>query len=448
MAVPEPSSAVFAAQEGNIVEPLVDGGVAFDRIATAVENAGTSVAVCVAFLEISAVFPNGRGTFFDLLDQAAARGVQVKVLMWDPQGPAVEAEDTLCADEKTAQLLASRDTQWQMRWDSAGQFCQHQKVWLVDAGTPQEVAFVGGINIGQGSMAGPQHLEQSFGQRNEQYGNVHDVHCLLKGPAATDVHDNFVMRWNAASEQNQPFGQWPPTGTDGLLPPTQRSAVAGPTRAQVTRSVLPGLYPSLPNGENSVRQQYLEALNETKDYLYIENQILLSRACLEVIHGVLERGVPVFALAPGVPMKELAAARAHPGIAAGFEALAVCGQYPNFCLAAPATLRSWGYEDIYVHSKTAIIDDQWATIGSTNLIFTSFQGDTEMNVSFWDAALVRDYRVRLVDEQGGFSSVGLTGRKAIEDLASVARANALRKEYGEPLVGYVAALDPATWARN
>ena len=448
MAVPEPSSAVFAAQEGNIVEPLVDGGVAFDRIATAVENAGTSVAVCVAFLEISAVFPNGRGTFFDLLDQAAARGVQVKVLMWAPQGPAAEAEDTLCADEKTAQLLASRDTQWQMRWDSAGQFCQHQKVWLVDAGTPQEAAFVGGINIGQGSMAGPQHLEQSFGQRNEQYGNVHDVHCLLKGPAATDVHSNFVQRWNGASEQNRPFGYWPPAGTVDLPEPTVRSAPAGYTRAQITRSVLPGLYQSLPTGENSMRQQYLEALASAQQYVYLENQILLSQACLTVLHEVLERGVSVFALAPGVPMKELAAAQAHPGIAAGFDALAACGRYPNFCLAAPAALRSWGYEDIYVHSKTAIIDDQWATIGSTNLIFTSFQGDTEMNVSFWDAALVRDYRVQLVDEQTGSSSAELSGREAIENLTLVARANALRKEHGKPLVGYAAALDPATWARN
>ena len=71
-----------------------------------------------------------------------------------------------------------------------------------------------------------------------------------------------------------------------------------------------------------------------------------------------------------------------------------------------------------------------------------------MNVSFWDAALVRDYRVQLVDEQTGSSSAELSGREAIENLTLVARANALRKEHGKPLVGYAAALDPATWARN
>ena len=59
-----------------------------------------------------------------------------------------------------------------------------------------------------------------------------------------------------------------------------------------------------------------------------------------------------------------------------------------------------GSEEIYVHSKTAIIDDAWATIGSTNLVF-DFQGDTEMNVSFWDAQTARAFRTQLFNEHRG-----------------------------------------------
>ena len=447
MVIPIPDSAFFPPREGNAITPLVDGGTAFDRISSTIESATSSVWVCVAFLEPEATFPQGRGTFFDLLDGATSRGLDVRVLFWHPEGPSADAEDTLCADAETTQMLSIRDTRWQARWDAVGMNCQHQKVWIIDAGTQNETAFVGGINITQGSMANSTHEEPTFGERNERYSNIHDVHCQIQGPITSDVHQNFVMRWNHASEQDKEYGRWPKTGTENLPEVGSRAAEAGSVKAQITRSILPGLYSDLPEGENSVRQQYLEAFEAAQEYIYVENQIFLSRACLDVIHGTLERGVPVLALVPADPMPELSAARSHPGIAAAYEALAKCGEYPNFCLAAPAALRTWGYEEIYVHSKTAIIDDAWATIGSTNLIFSSFQGDTEMNVSFWDTQATRAFRIQLFDEHGGFSSAQYGGREAIEELIEIARQNSDKREETQPLQGFIYAISPSAWAK-
>jgi phosphatidylserine/phosphatidylglycerophosphate/cardiolipin synthase-like enzyme len=321
--------------------------------------------------------------------------------------------------------------------------CQHQKVWLIDAGTPDEVAFVGGINIGAGSMAGRDHDEPA---RHGRYANIHDVHCMVRGPSVTDVHDNFVMRWNGASERDREHGTWPSAGTEDLDLPTGRTAPAGSTTAQIQRSVLPGLYPSLPDGENSIRAQYLAAIGGAEEYIYIEDQILLSRVVLVALGEALERGVVVVALVPGDPMPELARYRAFPGIAAGYDALAALGGFAGFCLAAPAARRSWGYEEIYVHSKTMVVDDRWATIGSANLIFTSFQGDTEMNVSFWDSEVARAFRVRQVDEQGGFESAAMGGREAVGRLAEAARSNAARRAEGDDLVGFACRIDPVRWA--
>ena len=168
----------------------------------------------------------------------------------------------------------------------------------------------------------------------------------------------------------------------------------------------------------------------------IEDQILLSRVVLVALGEALERGVVVVALVPGDPMPELARYRAFPGIAAGYDALAALAGHAGFCLAAPAARRSWGYEEIYVHSKTMVVDDRWATIGSANLIFTSFQGDTEMNVSFWDSEVARAFRVRQVDEQGGFQSAAMGGREAVGRLAEVAGENADRRAGGEDLAGF------------
>ena len=447
--IPPPTGAVFPPRTGNHVEPLVDGASAFDRIATAVEAATTSVMVCVAFLETDAGFPGGRGTFFDLMDDAASRGVDVRVLFWHPEGHGVGAEDTFPGTESSERLLGSRSTSWQARWDAVGSQCQHQKAWLVDAGTDAEVAFVGGINIARGSMAGSDHAESDpeLGfTRGERYSNVHDVHCLVRGPVATDVHENFVMRWNGASERGRRHGSWPHGRTEDLAEPSGRSPEVGSTTAQIQRSVLPGLYDALPDGENSVREQYLSAIAGAQDYVYIEDQILLSRVVLVELRDALERGVLVMASVPGDPMPELAAARAHPGIAAAYDALAALGAYEGFCLSAPCTRREWGYEEVYVHAKTAVVDDRWATIGSTNLVFSSFRGDTEMNISFWDVEVARAFRVRQVDEQGGFPSVGMDGRAAITRLMEVARENSRRRMAGDDLDGFACAIDPAGWA--
>ena len=447
--IPPPTGAIFPPRTGNHVEPLVDGASAFDRIATAVEAATTSVMVCVAFLETDAMFPGGRGTFFDLMDGAASRGVDVRVLFWHPEGHGVGAEDTFPGTESSERLLGSRSTSWQARWDAVGSQCQHQKAWLVDAGTDAEVAFVGGINIARGSMAGSDHAESDpeLGfTRGERYSNVHDVHCLVRGPVATDVHENFVMRWNGASERGRRHGSWPHGRTEDLAEPSGRSPEVGSTTAQIQRSVLPGLYDALPDGENSVREQYLSAIAGARDYVYIEDQILLSRVVLVALRDALERGVLVMASVPGDPMPELAAARAHPGIAAAYDALAALGAYEGFCLSAPCTRREWGYEEVYVHAKTAVVDDRWATIGSTNLVFSSFQGDTEMNISFWDAEVARAFRVRQVDEQGGFPSVGMDGRTAMARLMEVARENSRRRMAGEDLNAFACAIDPAGWA--
>jgi phosphatidylserine/phosphatidylglycerophosphate/cardiolipin synthase-like enzyme len=48
-----------------------------------------------------------------------------------------------------------------------------------------------------------------------------------------------------------------------------------------------------------------------------------------------------------------------------------------------------------VHSKLALVDDAWCTIGSTNVAERSFHQDTELNASLWHAPTVRALRSEL-----------------------------------------------------
>jgi len=73
----------------------------------------------------------------------------------------------------------------------------------------------------------------------------------------------------------------------------------------------------------------------------------------------------------------------------------------------PATLAADGDRQpgTYVHAKVAIVDDEWLTIGSANLNAHSLFNDTEANLVFTDADLVRGTRLRLWAEHLGTEDV-------------------------------------------
>src|SRR5215470_19135467 len=80
--IPSARTGAYPLRAANFVRPLVDGGPAFLRIAEAVEAARRTVWLTVAFIERDVEMPGGHGTFFELLDRAAARGVDVRALFW------------------------------------------------------------------------------------------------------------------------------------------------------------------------------------------------------------------------------------------------------------------------------------------------------------------------------------------------------------------------------
>jgi phosphatidylserine/phosphatidylglycerophosphate/cardiolipin synthase-like enzyme len=447
----------YPLRPGNSVVPLIDGGPAFARICDAVESARRRVWVTVAFLDRRCEMPGGRGTFFDVLDRAARRGVDVRVLFWDEPnvGDMVSESHTFPAVEDSHRFLSERESRVRVRWDRVKEHCHHQKSWVVDAGEPEETAFVGGINIDVPSMVERGHAS---GTRYLHYEGVHDVYAEIRGPASTDVAHNFIQRWNEASERAAPLGAYPSLAAADDLPfPRQTAKPAGPTPVQISRSILPGLDSAsaaapgadpfaIADGECSIGEQYIAAVQAARDAIYIENQILLCPMLYASLSEALERGVEIVAVVPRRAMPEIVKYRDHPQLRPVLADLAALGRFENFTMAALAAPRAGGeYADVYVHSKVAIVDDEWATIGSAHAMFRSWRGDTEMNASLWDARVARSLREDLFAEHLGEAYRDGDARAALAHFASVARANATRRARGEPLRGLVHAIDPGSW---
>jgi phosphatidylserine/phosphatidylglycerophosphate/cardiolipin synthase-like enzyme len=389
---PPSRTGTYPVRDGNLVRPLVDGVPAFRRICDAVARAERRVWATIAFVDRTVALPDG-GTVFDLLDRAAARGLDVRVVFWrqpslDPCPSPGWEHFPGNAGERA--WLAERASTFRARWDHLANGCHHQKSWIVEAGEPGEVAFVVGINLDRMSIVDRGHR---LAEPEEHY---HDVYVELAGPSAADVHHNFVQRWNEASERTRADGVWPRGALGDDLPwPTVPSPPRGDSRVQIVRTMR--------DRERSILESYLTAIDAAREWIYVENQFFFSRPIFERMDAALRRGVEVLVVIPGRPLPEVFDERKrHPRLFAAFEALA---RHERFTLAGLAWADDANVRhDVYVHSKLMIVDDAWMTVGSANLERDSLERHTEMNVVCWDPSVVRELRGELFREHGAADS--------------------------------------------
>ena len=347
-------------------------------------------------------------------------------------------------------MLAARGSRFCIRWDRAlGPYCQHQKSWLIDAGQPSETAFVGGTNLTAKALGSPGHPTE---------GERHDVYVEISGPSATDVHHNFVQRWNEASERAADDGRWGHDGDDGLNFPARLSASRGASVVQIQRMVHPGRYSDshgspeshvfdIAGGERSIRAQYLQAIGAARRSIYIENQAIPIPEIAIALQAALGRGVDVVVLVPADPEHHVGVARQDPQRKPLFDGLAALGRYQNFALAGIAGLDArGGRSNIYVHSKIMLVDDAFATIGSCNLHAHSLSGHTEMNASIWDPQVVRALRCELLAEHLGQDTAGIDDGSALRLYRKIARENRRRRDADDcKWQGLAFSLDPTAY---
>lgn len=352
------ASGSYPRRDGNRVRPLIGGREAFGRIAEAVDAARVRVWVTVAFYADDFRFPDGRG-LFDLLESAAARGIDVRAVFWLPNPESAHYGRTYSLDAPARPTLKIRHDR------AAAAFCQHQKSWTVD-----DAGFVGGINLT--AIA----LER------------HDAYVEVDGPSARDVAHNFVERWNGASETHE---------RDDLTLPMTVPAPCGPSAVQIQRMF---------RDDRSILEQYERAIDAAERSIYIENQAIPIPRLAARLDAALARGVEVLLLVPAVPEEGVYAARLDPANCDLFDALERLGRHANFRLAGLS---------VYVHCKLMIVDDVWVTIGSCNLHRNSLGGSAEMNASIWDATVARDLRERLRRLHAGDMFILAADRYAVRD---------------------------------
>jgi cardiolipin synthase A/B len=421
-AVPIIQTASYPARPGNALRPLIDGEPAFRRICEAIEAAHQSVWATVAFMWADFQMPDCRGSALDVLNRAAARGLDIRLNCWRPD-PETETHkaNAFWGSPVQLALLQEKRSGIGIRWDRAQPgFCQHQKSWIIDAGTESETCFVGGINLNPRSMVAPGH-------RGE--GQNHDVYIELSGPSAVDVHHNFVQRWNEASERHWADGRWGSGSKIDLLFPSIIPRPRGDACVQIQRTIHWGRYRDgrataggvpfdIEAGEQSNFDQYCAAISAARRSIYIEHQHVDVPEIIACLRRALLRGVEIVAVVP----------------AAGNNAedLTELGAFDTFTLAGIAGLANDRQrKPIWVHTKLMIVDGEWGTVGSCNLHKRSLFGNGELNAAFWDRKTARTLLSELLREHLGRDVSGTDDLGALRLFRTQAADNRKLLDAGE-----------------
>ncbi|PYE56506.1 phosphatidylserine/phosphatidylglycerophosphate/cardiolipin synthase-like enzyme [Deinococcus yavapaiensis KR-236] len=441
------TSGSYPPRDGHSVTLLVDGEPAFRRICEAIEAARFDVWVTITFLWSSFRMPDGREAL-DVLECAAKRGVNVRVLFWRPDDETASLRrNAWWGSPEHFDELRRRGSPLHVRWDRAqGGFCQHQKSWLVDPGEDDGVAFVGGINLNPHSVVSPGHHGE---------GQNHDVYVEVRGPCVGDVAHNFVQRWNEASERRAADGHW--NGEDELPFPARLPKPRGTATVQVQRTIhagrvahgrppVDGAEFDIALGERSVLDGVLRALGFARRSIYVEQQYVEVLEVVEALHAACARGVEVVLVMPSEPAVGPDAYRS-PERRAFLERRSALGSYANFTLCGLAGSSEDGRRaPVYVHAKLLLVDDVCAVVGSANWHRFSLFGNAELNVAIHDVPSARAFRVALFEEHLGEDTAHLDDLEALGRFKAVARANRERLARGDPAwQGLVFAADVARY---
>ncbi|MCO4887997.1 cardiolipin synthase ClsB [Cupriavidus sp. WGtm5] len=226
----------------------------------------------------------------------------------------------------------------------------HRKLIAVDA----EVAFVGGLNFSA------QHLYQ-FGPLAKQ-----DYAVEIRGPFARQVHDFLVRAMPGACPPLPP------------LPAPAAERERPDARMQAARARL--VTRDNHRHRNDIEFAYLDAIRAARREVIIANAYFLPG--YRLLHALCEaaaRGVRVRLLLQGKPDM--------PWVARAGGLL--------YAQLQDAGVQILEYVERPFHGKVAVVDDDWATVGSSNLDPLSLSLNLEANLVIRDEAFARHLRGRL-----------------------------------------------------
>jgi cardiolipin synthase A/B len=333
--------------KGNKVTLLIDGPATYAAMFEAIRNARDHVNLETFILEDDEV---GR-KFTDLLLRKQAEGVHVNII-YDSMG-SITTPESFFKRMRDGGIQVVEFNPINPLKDHGERFLthpDHRKILIVDG----KVAIIGGINISKvysGRLSG----------RKKVTGAPlpwRDTDVQIEGPAVGEAQRLFLDTW---------LKQKGPKLVGHNYLPDQKEygkalvRVVGSTPGQSNRITFVVYVSAITFAEHSVHL--------TNAYFIPDDQIL------DAFTAAARRGVDVKIILPATSDSSLALNAAR----------------YNYSELLKAGVKVFERRNAILHAKTAVIDDVWSTVGSTNLDYWSLLSDDEVNA----VILSREFAVEM-----------------------------------------------------
>ena len=247
----------------------------------------------------------------------------------------------------------------------------------------------------------------------------HDVAAMVTGPAVQNFIEAFGKMWTEIKGRSPVSLSLPEIPRDAahiaapvtcashteamppFIPPTvintsahkcrvqsvrtlpQFHFASAPVLAWITGNTLPKNDPLTyaPDGLTEVKQVWQKAIGDAYLYIYIEDQGFTSTAVFDWINAALKANA---ALRVVLLVGKRDPNDAPNGLDEKIFNITANHLVRGLDAAQKARIGYFSHQEKFVHTKSTIIDDQWAIIGSANCFRRSLYSDFEHSVSFMD----------------------------------------------------------------
>ena len=311
-------------------ELLSGGARTFDAILEAVDAAQHHI-----HLEYYIYEPDGIGTLLrDRLIARAQAGVQVRLLIDALGAKRVGRRFLAPLREAGAQVALFHDSRIGRRLRPVINYRTHRKIVVCDGC----VGFTGGVNITD---------EEDPRARPDAY---HDVHLRLEGAAVRWLQTTFLEDWAYAT------GERPRRLGEDLLPKLLPVLDAGRIPVQIVSSG-----PDTPL--EPIHRMQVAAIHGATQRCWLTTPYFVpTDAALMALTSAALRGVDVRLLVPERSDSRIVSAAAR----------------SYFAELMAAGVRIWEYRERMLHSKTLVVDEHCAMIGTANFDQRSFSLNFEV----------------------------------------------------------------------
>ncbi|TMH09614.1 MAG: cardiolipin synthase ClsB [Betaproteobacteria bacterium] len=337
------------------------------------------------------------------LGDAARRGVQVKVVLdgFGCNATLPVLQQMLCESGVFVAVFRPLHRWW--NWLQPGQLRRlHQKMCVVDG----DVAFVGGINL----IDDRYDLTHGWGDTPRL-----DFAVELRGPTVGPVEQATRALWMRAQlgrdlrEEVAALARSaePLARVRRLL---RRLRMPRGSGLQASAGPLPPMLAAFVLRDNlrqrrTIERSYIDAIRSAERRVYLASPYFYpGSAFRRALRRAARRGVKVHLLLQGK-------------IDYRFAALAARVMYDELLASG---VRIFEYTPAFLHAKVAVIDDDWATVGSSNIDPLSLLLNLEANVIVSDARFSAELAQQF-DEAFAQSIEIDRGLKAPRSLAGVLR---------------------------